>query len=200
MAALNYREIALYGRTVPYSGRVHRVIPRQLYQSSHPRSLLHTTANINRCNPKGVHCLYASKDGETAQAEFRFRPPPLDEHHFLAILRVRHLLDLTDRVSWPVFGLEERDFFEPFDLRAKRGVLPLHKIGMAIAQRQLVVIEGNQVPAFVTGIQFPSNAMHHAGKTGINLVVFKDAFEVPDLLEPMRQGDDLQPTIADKWP
>ncbi|GHC41184.1 hypothetical protein GCM10007100_02310 [Roseibacillus persicicus] len=147
----------------------------------------------------GVHALYVSPEGETAKREYRFHIPTGEAHQFIAYLRCRLLLDLQDESSWATFGLEERDFFAGIDRRMKRESLPLHQIGAAIAERKVFGLVDN-IPQLVAGIAFPSNACHQSGITGTNFALFRNAFEDPNSLEPMKQAEHLQPTLADRWP
>lgn len=192
----SYRELP----TSNFRGVIHRVIPSDDYLVSDPRSLLYSSGRLGRCNPEGVHCLYSALEGETAQAEFQsWNFSRAKAYHFLAILDCRLLLNLTEPSSWESLGLEERDFFKPFNLRAKRETLPLHELAAAIAAGRVCeeTSEGNTP---VTGIIFPSNARKQAGDIGFNLVLYREAFEEPDFLEPMTQPRHSAPSNADRWP
>lgn len=201
MTKLIFENTEIHAPVIPSPGIVYRVVPKKEYRDARPRSLLHVSSELNRCNAPGIECLYAAFEAKTSEEEYRFHVPKGEIHQFIAYARCRALLDLRDPDSWPAFDLEEKDFFAPIDRRFKRkDVLPLHRIGAAIAKGNLSVSSRHSPLPPVTGIVFPSNAMHRSGQTGTNVAFFKLAFQDPDYLRPMSQESELQPTIPDCWP
>lgn len=51
--------------------RLFRCVPLFAYEKGEPPSFLYTSGRPNRCNSKGVSCLYFSEDEQTADAEYR---------------------------------------------------------------------------------------------------------------------------------
>jgi len=201
MIKLIFENTEIHAPVIPWGGVVFRVVPKKEYQDANPRSLLHVSSELNRCNAPGIECLYASFEAKTSEVEYRFHVPTGDIHQFIARAHCRALLDLRNPDSWLPFGLDDKDFYAPFDRRFKRKeVLPLHRIGAAIAGGNLSESSRLSPLRPVTGIVFPSNAMHRNGETGTNIAFFKRAFQNPDYLMPVNQERDLQPTIADQWP
>ncbi len=51
--------------------RLVRCVPHLDFMASDPPRFLYTSGRPNRCNPRGVDCLYFSEDERTADAEYR---------------------------------------------------------------------------------------------------------------------------------
>lgn len=161
-----------------------RCVPKQAFDGGTPPTYLYASGNLNRCNPKGVPCIYFGEGPETARAEFdSYYKTPLAELSYYARVNLKAALDLTDPATLNHFGLKDEDFIRSYVTKSG-ALIPLQEIGKAVAHQERI-----------TAIRFPSNAMRKQGKEGYNLVIFQDIVETPDFLEIM-EGDQ----VVERWP
>jgi len=161
-----------------------RYVPKQAFDGGSPTTYLYASGNLNRCNPKGVPCIYFGEGPETARTEFdSYYQTPLAELGFYARADLKAVLDLTDPATIEHFGLKDEDFTRSYVTKSG-DLIPLQEIGKAVARQKRI-----------SAIRFPSNAMRKQGKAGNNLVVFQDIVSAPDFLEIM-EGD----KVVERWP
>jgi RES domain-containing protein len=167
------------------AGLLIRSVPQLDFDAGKPRRYLFASGVRNRCNPKGVACLYFSADEETAKAEYeaQWRGTP-KEHQpkliFTARVNLRHVVDLGDTRALEALQLAEEDLFGNWLLRPSP--TPLERVGRAIAHQRAV-----------TALRFPSAATHRVGREGWNLAIFRAALKSPDRIEILgNSGDPLE--------
>ena len=150
----------------------------------HRTELLVHLGRPNRCNPRGVRCLYLAEDRETALAEYeKYWPDLQPELIFHGEFRAEAILDLGNPASAAHFNLEERDFFAPFRLEASP--TGLQCLGETISLQSRIV-----------AMRFPSETRHALGETGYNLVIFQESMHSPDSLRILSPGN----TSLEDWP
>lgn len=189
--AKNWQQLVESAPTRPYERKgklkdrlLARYVPKHAFDGGSPPTYLHVSGNLNRCNPKGVPCIYFGEGPETARTEFdSYYQTPLAELGFYARADLKAVLDLTDPATIEHFGLKGEDFTRSYVTKSG-DLIPLQEIGKAVARQKRI-----------TAIRFPSNAMRKQGKTGNNLVVFQDIVSAPDFLEIM-EGD----KVVERWP
>jgi RES domain-containing protein len=188
--AKNWQQLVQSAPTHPYKreGKLKdrllaRYVPKQAFDGGAPPTYLYASGNLNRCNPKGVPCIYFGEGPETARAEFdSYYQTPLAELGFYARADLKAVLDLTDPATIEHFGLKDEDFTRSYVTKSG-DLIPLQEIGKAVARQKRI-----------SAIRFPSNAMRKQGKAGNNLVVFQDIVSAPDFLEIM-EGD----KVVERW-
>jgi RES domain-containing protein len=188
--AKNWQQLVQSAPTHPYKreGKLKdrllaRYVPKQAFDGGSPPTYLYASGNLNRCNPKGVPCIYFGEGPETARAEFdSYYQTPLAELGFYARADLKAVLDLTDTATIEHFGLKDEDFTRSYVTKSG-DLIPLQEIGKAVARQKRI-----------SAIRFPSNAMRKQGKAGNNLVVFQDIVAAPDFLEIM-EGD----KVVERW-
>ena len=162
-----------------------RCVPQLDFDAGKPRQYLFASGLRNRCNPKGVACLYFSEEKETARAEYeaQWRGTP-KEHQprlfFTARVSLRGVVDLGDRRVIETLRLTDEDLFGNWLLKTRP--TPLEKLGRAIAGQRAV-----------TALRFPSAATRRLGREGWNLAIFRAALKSPDRIEILgNSGDPLE--------
>jgi RES domain-containing protein len=162
-----------------------RSVPQLDFDAGEPRRYLFASGVRNRCNPKGVACLYFSEEEETARAEYeaQWRGTP-KEHQpkliFTARVNLRRVVDLGDTRALEALHLTDEDLFGSWLL--KTSPTPLEKIGRAIARQRAI-----------TALRYPSAATHRLGRVGWNLAIFRAALKSPDRIEILgKSGDPLE--------
>lgn len=184
MSAEDWGQLLRDAPTSPYHGNLLRCIPQLTFLGGTPPSCLFTSGRPNRCNPRGVDCLYLAEDRQTALAEYeKYWPDPQPELTFHGQPKAEAILDLGDRGCATHFGLEDGDFFAPY--RLVTTPTKLQPLGAAIGRQTRVV-----------AIRFPSEASHALRETGYNLVVFCDSLQSPDSLRILGPGG----TSLEDWP
>ncbi|NBB78915.1 MAG: RES domain-containing protein [Verrucomicrobia bacterium] len=161
-----------------------RYVPLKAFKAGSPPSYLYTSGNLNRCNPRGLACIYFGEGSETARAEFdSYYQKALTELGYYARTHLKAIIDLTDAATCKHFGLTKKDFTRSY--APKSGdLIPLQEIGKAVSRQ-----------SNIAAIRFPSNAMQKAGRVGYNLVVFQDLVSGSDFLEIMDGSKPLE-----RWP
>lgn len=189
--AKNWQQLVQSAPTHPYKreGKLKdrllaRYVPKQAFDGGSPPTYLYASGNLNRCNPKGVPCIYFGEGPETARAEFdSYYKTPLAELGFYTRADLKTVLDLADPATIEHFGLKDEDFTRSYVTKSG-DLIPLQEIGKAVARQKRI-----------SAIRFPSNAMRKQGKAGSNLVIFQDIVTAPDFLEIM-EGD----KVVERWP
>lgn len=174
-----------YQRLAKHKSRLlARYVPKSAFDQGTPPAYLYASGNRNRCNPRGVACIYFGEGPETARAEFdSYYREPLPELGYYARAQLQAIIDLEDPVTRRHFGLKAADF--TCSTVPKSGdLIPLQHLGLAVSRQSRI-----------SAIRFPSNAMQKTGKTGHNLVVFHDLVRRPDRLEII-EGK----RILERWP
>jgi hypothetical protein len=184
MADKNWPDLIATAPVVSFEGRLVRCIPQLIYEKGDPPSYLFTSGNVNRCNPRGVSCIYMGEDRDTADCEYRsYYEDPEPQLTFFADFKARAIIDLGDQATKKHFGLTDADFFKSFRLRTDKTTL--QTLGEALSQQKGVV-----------AIRFPSHACHREKRTGFNMVIFPAAIEAPDFVRILgRKGVTLE-----EWP
>jgi hypothetical protein len=184
MADKNWPDLIATAPVVSFEGRLVRCIPQLIYEKGDPPSYLFTSGNVNRCNPRGVSCIYMGEDRDTADCEYRsYYEDPEPQLTFFADFKARAIIDLGDQATKKHFGLTGADFFKSFRLRTDKTTL--QTLGEALSQQKGVV-----------AIRFPSHACHREKRTGFNMVIFPAAIEAPDFVRILgRKGVTLE-----EWP
>lgn len=161
-----------------------RYVPKSAFDGGDPPAYLYASGNRNRCNPRGVACVYFGEGPETARAEFDsyFRDPQ-PELGFYARTRLKAIIDLEDPGTRRHFGIKPSDFSCSAYPRSG-GLTALQQLGLAVSRQKRI-----------SAIRFPSNAMRNQGKAGTNLVVFQDLLTGSDRLEVLEGTK-----IRERWP
>lgn len=163
--------------------RLVRCVPFLAYEGGDSPSFLYTSGRPNRCNPRGVSCLYFSEEARTADAEFRLAwRGTVAEHQpkitFKAVVTFRRILDLENPQARRTLKLRNEDFFETW--RLKPAPTRLQELGGAISRQRSIV-----------AIRYPSAAARRQGDPGWNVAIFPSALAPPDRLEIL--GDSAVP-------
>jgi len=152
-----------------------RCVPQIDFMQHIPPVYLFASGQRNRCNPKGVSCIYFSEDEATANAEYNAQwigteaedQPKLT---FRANVRLSRVLDLEAEDIRRLLALTDSDLFGSW--RRSKGDLPLQSIGRAVDRQSKI-----------SAIRFPSKAARDAGSPGWNFAIFKRAVHPPDRVE-----------------
>jgi len=184
MSAEDWDQMLREAPTSSYHGNLVRSLPHLTFLGGTPLSYLFTSGRPNRCNPRGVRCLYLAEDRGTALVEYeKYWPDPQPEVTFYGQLKAEAILDLGDPACAEHFGLVEGDFFAPFRLATPPTRLQM--LGEAISRQTHVV-----------AIRFPSEACRALGKVGYNFAIYRDSLQSPDSLSILGPGR----TTLENWP
>lgn len=157
---------------------------KKVFDDGKAPNYLFTSANISRCNPKGVHCLYLGMDIITAQTEFEKYYPDIPPSILYRVdLTAASIIDLSDNATRRHLGITDDDLFGSF--RLKSNPTPLQMLGFEVSQQ-----------CKITAIKFPSAACHAIHSPGNNIVIFKSSLKAPDSLKLY----DPNNTSPDQWP
>jgi RES domain-containing protein len=159
--------------------RLARCVPHLDFMGGDPPRFLFASGRANRCNPKGVRCIYFSEDERTAASEYRQTWRGLIAEHqpkltFFARAHFRRILDLGNPSMVELFGLFEDDLFGSW--RAREAPTRLQELGLAISRQRSI-----------SALRYPSAPCH--GKQGWNLAIFLDALNRPDRIEILGKSD-----------
>ncbi len=152
-----------------------RCVPQLDFDAGRPPSYLFSSGARNRCNPKGVACLYFSEGEGTAAEEYgaQWQGTPAENQPklvFTARVTLRQVVDLSDSQTRKILRLTDKDLFGSWLL--DRRLTRLEKVGRAIAGQHAI-----------TAIRYPSAAAHKLGRKGWNVAIFRAAFAIPDRVE-----------------
>lgn len=151
----------------PFDVRLTRIVPFLSFDSGMPRTFLFTSGRANRCNPKGVRCIYFAETDETAHAEWAEMDTDPDQPvlTFHGRLMATNIIDLANQATFDVFGLADEDLTGNFRFK----ILNIQHLGDAVSRQKDVV-----------AIRYPSRPMTKLSKSGYNLAIFPDAISSPD--------------------
>lgn len=174
-----------YQRLAKHKARLlARYVPKAAFDRGAPPAYLYASGNRNRCNPRGVACIYFGEGPETARAEFdSYYREPLAELGYYGRAQLRAIIDLEDLATRRHFGLKTADFTCSIFPRSGE-LISLQHLGLAVSRQTRV-----------SAIRFPSHAMHTAGKTGHNLVIFQNLVSGSDRLEIIAGT-----RVLERWP
>lgn len=159
--------------TMAWDARLSRCVNKNAYEKGKPPNYLFTSGGRNRCNPKGVSCIYMAEEQETALVEFNkyaLKSAPEPFIVYSGHLKAARIADLTDPKIRDLLGINDDHLFKPFRLR--KSPTRLESLGLAISTQRKIA-----------GLRFPSAAAHEGGGSGNNLVLFEDSLHSPDSLE-----------------
>ncbi len=161
--------------------RLARCVPQLDFMGGDPPQFLFTSGRANRCNPKGVRCIYFSEDEQTAATEYRQSWRGLVAEHqpkltFFARAKLRRIVDLGNPAMVELFGLTEDDLFGSWF--PKKTPTKLQELGLAVSQQRSI-----------SALRYPSAACRAAGKKGWNLAIYADVLELPDRVEILGNSD-----------
>ena len=147
-----------------------RLVP-QLDLGTSPNWLF-TSGKPNRYNPVGVNCVYFAELREVAQVEYdaywrgtgRGNQPVTTYYGEVVLHRV---LDLTENATMKALKVDAKDLLENWR-RAKKLTLT-QLLGQSVAESGLF-----------SAIRYPSKAAALSGKSGANMVIFRDCVRPPD--------------------
>jgi len=165
--------------------RLVRCVPHLDFMTSDPPRFLYTSGRPNRCNPRGVDCLYFSEDERTADAEYRRQWRGTDAETqpkltFFARVDLRRIIDLETEQVIHTLGLTHHDLFGPWRLSLE--LTPLQQLGLAISRQRSVA-----------AVRFPSAALGTSARKGWNLAIFPFSLESPNRVEILgKSGDPLE--------
>jgi RES domain-containing protein len=162
--------------------RLVRCVPQLDFMAGDPPRFLYTPGRPNRCNPRGVDCLYFSEDERTAAAEYRRQwrgtgaetQPKLT---FFAHVDLRRIIDLENERVIHALGLTHDDLFGSW--RLSKELTRLQQLGHAISRQRSVA-----------AVRFPSAALGISGKKGWNLAIFPLSLERPNRVEILGKAKD----------
>ena len=154
--------------------RLARCVPQLHFGAGEKPRYLYTSGRANRANPAGVECLYCSETEATANAEFRYAWRGTTAEHqpkltFFAHVRLRHIIDLSDRETVQLLVLTRADLQGNWRLRA---ITRLQEVGRAISRQ-----------ASISALRYPSAAADKLGRKGWNLAIYPAALRSPDRVE-----------------
>lgn len=141
--------------------RLVRCVPQLDFNKNDPPTFLYTAGRPNRCNPRGVSCLYFSETEATADLEYRHHwRGTLAEHQpkltFFARVKLSRIIDLKDREVMRLLGISQDDF--EANWRFALGPTILQRVGEAIDSQQEI-----------SALRFPSAAARQQHKAGWNV-------------------------------
>lgn len=162
--------------------RLVRCVPQLDFMAGEPPTFLYTSGRPNRCNPRGVNCLYFSETEITASSEYRRQWLGTAAEHqpkltFSARVSLRRVLDLENQLVRRKLALCEEDLFGPWRLASP--LSRLQQLGLAVSQQRSI-----------TAIRFPSMAARRFGQVGWNVVIFPRVVGLPDRVEILGSSDE----------
>lgn len=151
--------------------RLVRCVPALDFLDGDPPSFLYTSGRPNRCNPRGVECLYFSETERVATLEYRrafaatraARAPKL---MFSADVDLPHVIDLEKANVLSALALSVHDVFEPW--RTAVAATKIQRLGLAVNEQRIV-----------SAIRYPSDAGRRAGAKGCNVAIFRASIAAP---------------------
>jgi RES domain-containing protein len=165
--------------------RLVRCVPQLDFMAGDPPRFLYTSGRPNRCNPRGVDCLYFSEDERTADAEYRrqWRGTDAETQPKLTIFArvdLRRIIDLENEQVIHALGLRDDDLFGSWRLSTE--LTRLQRLGLAISRQRSVA-----------AVRFPSAALGASRQKGWNLAIFRLSLESPSRVEILgKSGDPLE--------
>ncbi|RYD25132.1 MAG: hypothetical protein EOP86_27720, partial [Verrucomicrobiaceae bacterium] len=133
----NWDELLARAPVRPFHGRLVRCIPMLSFAAGSPPRYLFTSGAVNRCNAKGVSCIYMGEDQATAQCEYlSYYTDPEPQLIYFAQYQTSAIVDLEDKATREHFLLGGEDFFGSF--RLKTELTPLQLLGAAIDRQRRV--------------------------------------------------------------
>ena len=113
-----------------------RFVPLEAFLRVSPPDYLYTSGRPNRCNPRGVNCIYFSEDERTAGEELRRGYSNLLDSEqprvaFTGRANVAKIIDLGDSKVADALGITEADLYE--DWRFASSLTRLQQAGRWIA-------------------------------------------------------------------
>jgi len=121
--------------------RLVRCVPALDFLESRPPTYLYTSGRPNRCNPRGVECLYFSETERIAAIEYRrafagTSTADAPRLTFVAQVDLRRVVDLEKPDVRRILGLSTADLIEPW--RGVTSPTRLQQLGLAISGQRLV--------------------------------------------------------------
>jgi RES domain-containing protein len=178
--------------SVPTTGMgltlVRKLPDLDLHASGSP-DFLRTSGKPNRYNSVGSHCIYFSEDEPTATHEYESGLGSLLDKNqpvctFSAMIDLQRVIDLANSEVLKHLGLTLLDLNVVW--RGARTPTVTQALGDAVA----INTHG------ISAIRYPSDAARRAGKTGFNVVIFRDCVKPPDYVRILGpDGATLQ-----EWP
>lgn len=155
--------------------RLVRCVPQLSFTKLARPRFLYTSGRPNRCNPRGVDCLYFSETERVAGWEYaRWWHGTEAEHQpkltFHARVRLRAIVDLAKRDVLAALGLGAEDLEAPW--RTARRPTRLQELGRAIASHRRI-----------SAVRYPSTAARQRGRSGWNVAIYPSALVHPDRVE-----------------
>jgi RES domain-containing protein len=160
--------------------RLVRYVPQLDFMAGDPPRF--TSGRPNRCNPRGVDCLYFSEDERTADAEYcrQWRGTGAETQPkltFFARVDLRRIIDLENEQVIHALGLTHDDLFGSW--RLSKELTRLQQLGLAISHQRSIA-----------AVRFPSAALGASGKKGWNLAIFPLCLESPNRVEILGKAKD----------
>ncbi len=162
-----------------------RAVPALAFLAGDTPTFLRTSGRPNRCNPRGVDCLYFCETEATASLEWSAlaRGTPLENAPkltYVARVALRRIIDLGNRRTRRRLRLGETELFGAW--RAAAGPTRLQRLGLALGRQSAIA-----------ALRYPSAAARRAGKSGWNVAIFPAAVAHPDRVEILGpSGDRLE--------
>ena len=115
MADQSWKQLLKTAPTRAFAGRLVRCISLLNFLRGNPPRYLFTSRTVNRCNPKGVDCIYMGEDRATADCEYQSYfadPEPLLTYY--GDFQAAAITDLATQEAKEHFGFTDADFYEGF--------------------------------------------------------------------------------------
>ncbi len=154
-----------------------RCVPALEFMAAARPWYLHTSGRPNRCNPKGVDCLYFAETKGTATVEFERSWAGTSAEHqpqltYTARVHLKRIVDLASEITIDALGLTDDDLYGSW--RLAKDPTRLQLLGLAISRQTAIA-----------AIRYRSAAAHASasGREGWNVAVFPAAVAAPDRVE-----------------
>ena len=157
--------------TSPFRATLVRRVALSPLISSGLVDFLFTSGRPNRFNPSGVRCVYFAGNEATAAAEYERHTRPLQQPFatFYAEVSLARVLDLGSTAIRKCLVVTLAGIQANWIRSATLTVT--QRLGNAVSQQSRIA-----------AIRFPSEAMRMTGKSGFNVVIFRDCLNAPDFV------------------
>jgi len=155
-------------------GMLVRMVPLGDLAKNSPPDFLFTSGKPNRYNPDGIECVYFSENESTAHLEYAQQWTTLRAGRqpvvtYFAEVRLHRVLDLACRKTLQNLKLTPYDLYKPW--RGAEQPTVSQMLGQTIAEH-----------SNISAIRYRSVAAELAGKSGFNIVIYRNNVKRPNSL------------------